>query len=106
MGDRTSMRYRYEYRYGIWDIDFGYGISIWYLTYRHGHLAYRYGIWANDMGHDSIDTVITHIGMEYGLMIWEMTVSIRSSLTSIWDILSLCLLRSSGGGGKWRSGFA
>jgi len=36
-----------------------------------------------------IDTVILHSDMEYGLMIWEMTVSIRSFPISIWDILSL-----------------
>jgi len=28
--------------------------------------------------------------MGYGPMMWEMTVSIRSSSVSIWDILSLC----------------
>jgi hypothetical protein len=38
-----------------------------------------------------IDTVILDIDMGYGLMIWEMTVSIWSSSISIWDILSLCL---------------
>jgi hypothetical protein len=36
-----------------------------------------------------IDTVIREIEMGYGLMIWEMTVSIWSSPISIWDILSL-----------------
>ena len=35
------------------------------------------------------DMVILHIDMGYGLMIWEMKVSIRSSPISIWDILSL-----------------
>ena len=35
--------------------------------------------------------VILDIDMEYGLMIWEMTVSIWSSWRSIWDILSPCL---------------
>jgi hypothetical protein len=30
------------------------------------------------------------IDMGYGLMIWEMTVSIWSSSMSIWDILSHC----------------
>jgi len=35
------------------------------------------------------DMVILDVDMGYGLMIWEMTVSIRSSSTSIWDILSL-----------------
>jgi len=36
-----------------------------------------------------IDMVILDIDMGYRLMIWEMTVSIRSSPISIWDILSL-----------------
>ena len=36
-----------------------------------------------------IDIVILDIDMGYGLMIWEMTASIRSSPISIWDILSL-----------------
>jgi hypothetical protein len=36
-----------------------------------------------------IDTVILDIDMRYRLLIWEMTVSIRSSPESIWDILSL-----------------
>ena len=33
--------------------------------------------------------VILDIDMGYGLMKWDMTVSIRSSPISIWDILSL-----------------
>jgi hypothetical protein len=33
--------------------------------------------------------VILDIDIGYGLMIWEMTVSIRSSFISIWDILSV-----------------
>jgi hypothetical protein len=37
-----------------------------------------------------IDMVILDIGMGYGLMIWEMSVSMRSVSISIWDILSLC----------------
>ena len=37
----------------------------------------------NDMANLGID-------MGYGLMIREMTVSIRSSPVSIWDIFSLC----------------
>ena len=36
-----------------------------------------------------IDMVILHIDMGYGLIIIEMTASIRSSPISIWDILSL-----------------
>ena len=61
---RTSIRYREGYRYGIWDIDFGYGISMRSTQYRYGHPGYRYGIWANDIGDDSIDMVIL-IDMEY-----------------------------------------
>jgi len=36
-----------------------------------------------------IEMVMLDIDMEYGLMICEMTVSIRSSPIWIWDILSL-----------------
>jgi len=36
-----------------------------------------------------IDMVILDIDMGYGLMMWEMMASIRSSSISIWDILSL-----------------
>jgi hypothetical protein len=36
-----------------------------------------------------IDMVILDNDMGYGLMIWEMTVSVCSSAISIWDILSL-----------------
>jgi len=61
------MEYRHEYRYGIWVIDLGYGIST--CIY---HMLMV--IWYIDMGH--------------GQMIWEMTVCIRSSAISIWDILS------------------
>ena len=32
MGYRISMGYRCGYRYGIWDIDMGYGISMWSLN--------------------------------------------------------------------------
>jgi len=45
-----------------------------------------------------IDMVILGIDMGYGLMIWEMTVSIWSSSISMWDILSLCLELRGGGG--------
>jgi len=69
MGDRTSMKYRLEYRYGMCAIDLGYSISIRLSTI-------------------SI-MVILDIDTGYGLMMWEMTVSIRSSPISIWDILSL-----------------
>jgi hypothetical protein len=37
-----------------------------------------------------IDMFILDIDMRYCLMIWEMTVSIRTSPITIWDILSLC----------------
>ena len=43
-----------------------------------------------------IDTVILEIDLGYGLMIWEMTVSIWSSPISTWDILSLCLPQGKG----------
>jgi hypothetical protein len=75
------------------NIDMGYEISIsdpvhqyGYLPYRYGHPGYRYGIWANDVGDDSIDTVILDVGMGYGRMMWQMTVSIWSSWISIWDM--------------------
>ena len=57
----------------MWDIDMGYGI--WYI----------------DMVIHHVSMVTLDIDMEYGLMIWEMTVSIWSSWISIWDILSLCM---------------
>jgi hypothetical protein len=38
-----------------------------------------------------IDMVILDIDMGYGLMIWEMTVSIWSSWRSMWDNFSLWL---------------
>jgi hypothetical protein len=85
-------------RYGrsIWEIDMGdrygrsdvndisIGISIW-------DIGYRFGIWYIDMVVYHVDMVILDIDMGYGLMIWEMTVPLRSSSISIWDILSLCL---------------
>jgi hypothetical protein len=52
-------------------------------------------IWEMVMGNRTdmvtyhIDVVILDIDMGYGLMIWEMKVSIRSSPISMWDILSL-----------------
>jgi hypothetical protein len=78
----------------IWEIDMGYrygrsdinaisiGISIC-------DMEYRFGIRYIDMVVYHIDNVILDIDLGYGLMIWEMTVSIRSSWRSIWDILSL-----------------
>jgi hypothetical protein len=48
-----------------------YGISIWDVVLRHGYLPH---------------TVILDIDMGYGLMIWEMTVSIWSSLISHVDM--------------------
>jgi len=59
------------------------GLSIW-------DTGNRYGIWYIDMVTYRIGMVILDIDMGYGLMIWEMTVSIRSSPVSIWDILSIC----------------
>ena len=50
----------------------------------------RFGIRYIDMVIYHIDMVILDIDMGYGLMIWEMTVSVRPSPISIWDILSLC----------------
>jgi len=55
------------------------------------NVVYRYGMWSIDMVIDHIDMVILDIDMGYGLMMWEMTVSILSSPISIWDIVSLCL---------------
>ncbi len=65
------MRYRYEYRHGIWHIDLRYGmpcLPMRFLPIRYrpsgcGHPICRYGLWAtrNGMGDDSIDTVISHI---------------------------------------------
>jgi len=48
----------------------------------------RHGIWFIAMVVYHFDIVILDIDMGYGLMIWEMTVSMRSSSRSIWDILS------------------
>jgi len=53
------MRYRLGYPYGIWYMV--YGISIWYT----------------DMIISHVDVVILGIDMGSGLMIWEMTASIR-----------------------------
>jgi len=58
------------------------GMSIWVT-------GYRFGIPYIDMVIYRIDMVILDIDMGYRLMIWEMTVTIRSSSISIWDILSL-----------------
>ena len=48
-------------------------------------MVYRYGIRYVDMVIYRIDMVIQDIETGYGLMIWEMTVSIRTSPISIWD---------------------
>ena len=70
-------------RYGRSDInEISIGISIW-------DMGYRFGIQYIDMVIYHIDMFILDIDMGYGLMIWEMTVSIRSSPISVWDILSL-----------------
>jgi len=50
-------------------------------------MGYRFGIRYIDMVICHIEIFILDIDMGYGLMIWEMTVSIRSSSISIWDIL-------------------
>ena len=63
MGDRISMRNRYDYRYGIWGIDLGYGISIWLSTISIWSSWISIWLWANDMGDDSIDMVILLIDM-------------------------------------------
>jgi hypothetical protein len=81
-------------RYGRSDVnEISMVISIWNMGYRHGislwDMGYRYGIWYVDMIIYHIDMVILDIDMAYGLMTWEMTVSIRSSGRSMWDILSL-----------------
>jgi len=49
-------------------------------------MRYRFGIRYIDMVIYHIDMVILDIDMGYGLIIWEMRVSIRSSPISIWDI--------------------
>jgi hypothetical protein len=64
-------------RHGRSDID---EISIRISTW---NVCYRYGIRYIDMVIYHIDTVILDIDTEYGLMIWEMTVSILSSSISI-----------------------
>jgi len=72
-------------RYGRSDVNgISIGISIWIMDYRYGirHINIYMVIY-------NIDTVILDIDIGYGLMIWEMTVSIWSSSISIWDILSL-----------------
>jgi len=72
------------YRYGRSDIDeISIGLSI-------RDMGDRFRIRYVDMVIYHIDMVILHVDMGYGLMIWEMTVSIWSSPRSISDILSLC----------------
>ena len=68
---------------GISDIN---GMSIWVLIW---YMGYRYGMWYIDTVIHHIDMVILDIDMGYGILIWEMTVSMLSSWISIWDILSL-----------------
>jgi len=50
-------------------------------------MGHRYGIWFTEMVLYHRDMVID---MGYGLIMWEMTVSIWSYWMSIWDISSLC----------------
>ena len=52
-------------------------------------MGHRFGLRYIHMVIYHIDMVILDIDMGYGQMIWEMTVSIRSSSISIWDILSV-----------------
>jgi len=54
------------------NIDMRNGISIW-------DAVHRYGIRYIDMVIYHIDMVIRDIDMGYGLITWEMTVSMRSS---------------------------
>jgi hypothetical protein len=66
-----------RYRYGRSDINAtSMGSSIWNMLYRHGK-------WDIDMVIHHIDLVILDIDMGYGLVIWEMVVSILSSPISI-----------------------
>jgi len=70
-------------RHGTSDINkISIEISIW-------DMGYRYGKWYITMVIHHIDMIILDIDMGYGLMIWEMTVSIWSSPISIWHVLSL-----------------
>jgi len=65
------------YRYGRSDInEISTGMSIWDMGYRHR-------IRVINMVIHHIDMVILDIDIGYGLMIWEMKVSIRSSPISI-----------------------
>jgi len=81
---------RYRYERSIWAIDIygrsdvneiSIGLSIC-------NMGCRCKIRYIDMVIHQIDMIILDIDMRYGLMIWDMTVSIRSSSVSIWDILS------------------
>jgi len=65
------------YRSRIWDIDIDMGYGD------------RYGIWNIDMVIYHIDMVILDVDIGHGILIRGMTVSILSSLISMWDILSL-----------------
>jgi len=49
-------------------------------------MRYRFRIRYINMVIYHIDMGILDIGMGYGLMMWEMTVSIRSSSMSVWDM--------------------
>jgi hypothetical protein len=59
-------------------------ISIWEID-----MGHRYGIWYIEMVMYHINMVIMDLDMRHGLMTRDMTVTIRSSPISIWDILSL-----------------
>jgi len=50
----------------IWDIDLGYGVSIWLCTISiWSSWISIHGIWANDMGDDILDMVILEIDKGY-----------------------------------------
>jgi len=79
----------------IWEIDMGdrYGrsdINEISIRISKWDMGYRFGIRYIDMVIYHIDMVILDIDMGYGLMIWEMTVSIWSSSVSMFEFLSLC----------------
>ena len=59
-------------------------------------MGYRYGIWYVDMVMCHINMVILDIDMGYGLILWEMTASIRSS--SISKMISGHCYHGAGGG--------
>jgi hypothetical protein len=65
-----SFGYRYGYRYGIWMMDIGYGISTWVSLW---DMDDGYGIWYIDMVIHHIDMVILDIDMGYGYDVASVT---------------------------------